>query len=190
MTDTVTTADDDFVFAGPADDPAPGGFSCEVCAEPLSYSGRGRHPRFCEEHKPGAGKTPKPRARGLNTLKDELTMTFVSMGTALCMADLFDGSVLISRSEPLAASLIVLAEKDPKVRKALEASMRAGGYLQLVMILGTIVGPIAWNHGLVKGVREADTGKVHRNPELAPVMFKMAGLPEPRRRPHGATNGE
>jgi hypothetical protein len=190
---SVTPPDDDFVFTDPAadSDPAPGGFSCEVCGDALTYSGRGRHPRFCDEHKPGATRTTKPRAKGLQTLRDDLNQTFVSMGTALCMVDLFDGSVVISRSDALSGSLIALAEKDPKIRKALESAMRAGGYLQLFMVAGTIIGPIAWNHGLLKGIREEETGKVHRNPDLAPVMFKMAGLQPPAPRKQSASsNGE
>lgn len=27
--------------------------TCEECGKPLTYAGRGRKPRFCEEHKPG-----------------------------------------------------------------------------------------------------------------------------------------
>lgn len=39
------------------------GFTCEVCSKPLVYAGKGRHPRFCEEHKPNKGKTSVARAR-------------------------------------------------------------------------------------------------------------------------------
>lgn len=35
--------------------------ACEVCGTPLVYAGRGRKPRFCDEHKPG---TSRPRASG------------------------------------------------------------------------------------------------------------------------------
>jgi hypothetical protein len=34
--------------------PTEGGDHCEMCGIALHYSGKGRHPRFCAEHKPGA----------------------------------------------------------------------------------------------------------------------------------------
>jgi hypothetical protein len=44
--------------------PTEGGDHCEVCGIALHYSGKGRHPRFCTEHKPGAGSTGTSRTRG------------------------------------------------------------------------------------------------------------------------------
>jgi hypothetical protein len=35
--------------------PTEGGDHCERCGVALHYAGKGRHPRFCDEHKPGAG---------------------------------------------------------------------------------------------------------------------------------------
>lgn len=32
-------------------------FTCEVCGKALTYGGRGRHPRFCDDHKPGRSQT-------------------------------------------------------------------------------------------------------------------------------------
>ena len=36
------------------------GLRCETCATPLTWSGRGRKPKFCPEHKPGRGGRPAP----------------------------------------------------------------------------------------------------------------------------------
>jgi hypothetical protein len=45
-----------------------GDLTCETCGLALNYGGRGRKPRFCSDHKPGArsatGSTPAKRKRG------------------------------------------------------------------------------------------------------------------------------
>lgn len=50
---------DDFVFTDDEVDPDPSpqpsqttDLACEVCNRPLVYGGRGRKPRFCDDHKP------------------------------------------------------------------------------------------------------------------------------------------
>lgn len=37
-------------------------YACEVCGEELHYGGRGRKPRFCDEHKKGGKSTREPRS--------------------------------------------------------------------------------------------------------------------------------
>ena len=44
--------------------PTESGDHCEVCGIALHYSGKGRHPRFCTEHKPGASSGGDGRKRG------------------------------------------------------------------------------------------------------------------------------
>ena len=160
------------------DDPAPNrALTCEVCGKDLTYGGRGRKPRFCDAHKPGrTDGPPKKRPAQLETLRSQLQESFAGIGAMVYLVNQFDGSVLLAKSEATANSLILLAERDPKIRRALQAAMSAQSYLQLAMVLGTVAIPIAWNHGLVKGVLDETTGKYVRNSDLAPVMFQMAGL--------------
>lgn len=37
--------------------------ACQVCGRPLVYSGRGRKPRFCEDHKPSKSQAKRPATR-------------------------------------------------------------------------------------------------------------------------------
>lgn len=52
-------ADESFVFPGSpqargsSQTAGPREFTCEVCSVPIHYGGRGRHPRYCDDHKPG-----------------------------------------------------------------------------------------------------------------------------------------
>lgn len=44
--------------------PGANGDTCEVCGLSLHYSGRGRHPRFCDEHKPRKSATGGRKTKG------------------------------------------------------------------------------------------------------------------------------
>jgi|SRR5665647_267733 len=55
----------------PQDEPVPTTFeyACQECGKELFYAGKGRHPKWCNEHKPGRGATagtPRKKGAGAN----------------------------------------------------------------------------------------------------------------------------
>jgi hypothetical protein len=52
ITEQYVFADDEAPDADPPQSSGTMDLSCEVCGVPLIYGGRGRKPRFCEDHKP------------------------------------------------------------------------------------------------------------------------------------------
>jgi hypothetical protein len=48
---SITTDTGTFHQAESIDPPAGAGYFCEICSKPLTYGGRGRKPRFCDDHK-------------------------------------------------------------------------------------------------------------------------------------------
>jgi hypothetical protein len=66
----MTTETLDFVLTAKPDEAPPSSFdyACEVCGKELYYAGKGRHPRFCDEHKPNKGAgTSRGKGAGSNT---------------------------------------------------------------------------------------------------------------------------
>ncbi len=63
--------------------PGAAGLTCETCGLPLHYGGRGRKPRFCDEHKPNRkavdGSTRPPRKPGRKTKRVQRGHPLVEM---------------------------------------------------------------------------------------------------------------
>lgn len=126
--------------------------TCQVCGKPLTYAGRGRRPRFCADHRPGASRgerIPTSRVNKDEKLRDDLAGVLTLVGTGVFMVERFDGLVILDRSEATATALVAVAQENKQVRKVLESLVAVTVYGALVTAVASIAVPIAAHHGVV-----------------------------------------
>lgn len=128
-----------------SDDDAP--FRCEVCAIPLEYSGRGRHPKRCSEHKTSKSSSSIGAKGNLKALEPMLADTYRGMAMLVSMADELAGMEIAHSADKLAHSWIVLAETDPKVAKFLKRATTGTGWGGVMMAHLMVALPIADRKG-------------------------------------------
>lgn len=132
-------ADDPIV----SDDP-----SCVVCGTPLAYGGRGRKPKYCEEHKAQGSSTPRASS-GRRSPRDveaamaalasihtslEFGMMIVAGDAALAFSAQRDALDLRNRG---------ILEADPKLAKRLATAASKGGGPALVLSHLIAIAPAA-----------------------------------------------
>lgn len=127
---------------------------CQIpgCNESLVYGGRGRRPRFCDEHKPNKSKSTVTKRRTTAwqaNLHQQLLGTIGTVGIAVMAFNQFDGMCVMNGADNLAKSLVGVAEINPSVRKALEAAMTATAWSSVAVAIAGIAIPIAANHGVL-----------------------------------------
>lgn len=125
--------------------------SCVVCGVALDYSGRGRKPKFCDEHKRSAsvnGKTGRSNSGQYAQIETALSANIASLGILLCVVDSTCGTVVIQQSGPIAKSLAEVAKTNPSVRKALIRATTATAWGQVAAAVAPIVLVVAQHHVL------------------------------------------
>lgn len=128
------------------DDPVPpkAEYTCEVCGTALTYSGRGRHPKRCAEHKSRTAGARKATSRTSSTAKaradlaGNLAKSFGMLGVGLSNFMPVTGVTMFKRSENVANALVKIAEAHPAMMATLEASAVAMEYVNLVEAGGAI----------------------------------------------------
>ena len=119
--------------------------SCEVCATPLVYSGRGRKPKFCDEHKKSSGKSSGATTARRSTGNTERAL--------LHMETLYDGLATVLSMSGNTASAEYLAGKVDKVQEQNRLAFDSDPKLaQMVCRFGEKTGKgifIAANLGLI-----------------------------------------
>lgn len=160
------------VSAPPADGP-----DIVVCQEPgcgmeLEWSGRGRKPKFCDEHKrrtspkdaPAPGqRRPRGFAGRLENVQQALTEQLVETGAMVSVVLPCTGITLTKRSERTAAALANIAADNPRMLEILEQTASILPKIQL--------GKIALEVGVAVLV---DTNRVNPDGMLA----MMTGISE------------
>ena len=124
-------------------------FSCEVCGIPLVYSGRGRHPKYCDEHK--TSKTPSRKSgKNVDTLILQIGEMYMASGALLSMfeATASDSMLVSASASTLAESWRPLIERDPAVRKFWEKMTTGGGWGAVIMAHGSLAIGIMTVHGI------------------------------------------
>lgn len=190
------------------DDPGPvasgdgSRFTCETCGEPLSYSGRGRYPRFCDEHKPGKGSSNSGgtrKGRGEGNIEASMDQLYTMLGQGLVLigsatgdkALVGDGELIDDRSEVLAHEWAVLARNDPKVRKALASLSTGSAWGGVVITHAMLAVAMMRNHQINGKPREPKQPKA---PRVAPQGRQdRPGQSQPNRAGQdftGPTNGD
>lgn len=126
-----------------------GQFHCETCDTVLYYGGRGRHPRFCDDHKPGKATSGPRVGTSMKAIEDSLVQMYGFLGMGVAMFDPFAGMTITSDAEKLAASWIVLANSNPKVKKFLQKATTGGGIGAVLIAHAMVAVPIALHHGVL-----------------------------------------
>lgn len=124
---------------------------CEVCGKPLAYSGKGRHPTRCQEHKRGAAKSgPRTQTASIERISLHTAMLVQTVGSLVGMVESFDGFVIQTNAEPVGKAVGNIAERDPAFRRKLEAMLARTSYAELVALGMAMMTPIAIHHGAIR----------------------------------------
>jgi hypothetical protein len=109
-------------------------YSCEVCGKELFYSGRGRKPKYCDEHKKG-NKGAK-RATGTNAqLAAQATEALVQINNLVCV-----GSMVIGYHETAGA----ISDREAVFREQVYSALLTDAALcRSILRAGTTSGKIS-----------------------------------------------
>lgn len=103
--------------------------------------------------KPQDAKPVQTRRRGgggrKKNLKPDLEALFSGVGTMLCFANLYDGTVVLNNAERLAEVLNDAAKHNPKLYNALRMATETSSWTGVITATAMVAIPIAANHGLV-----------------------------------------
>lgn len=163
----------------PADDNRP---HCETCGVVLHYSGRGRKPRFCDEHKPqshkaGEGKTRRSGSTKADKEAQELATAYLrglkKAAAYVSLVEPFDAFVIMAASDSNAQLFQGVISSNDKLRSYLSATQGSGGIVAYVLsTVVTIALPIMAHHQLIPAeINGKPIGKALEN--LPQVLYKM-----------------
>lgn len=122
--------------APPLDGPE---YTCEVCGKPLTYSGRGRKPKRCDEHKRGASRTTRVSTTGKNaTLASQATDALVNINSLAAFgvgivgyADTADA--INDRQEAFRTQVYQALLSDPELCRSILTSGAQAGRVSLIV---------------------------------------------------------
>lgn len=107
-------------------------------------------PKATAANPPPIDKPKAKRSQGRPiALKTELEDLFTQLGAVVMMADQFDGLVIINNAEPNADALAKLANKNARVKKALETLTQVSSLGAVAGIVGATAVPILMHHGVI-----------------------------------------
>lgn len=121
---------------------------CEECGKPIQYSGRGRKPKRCEEHrKSGGTKSPRKSLGSNETLAAQATEALIQANGLLALGLMF-------AHMPVTASSLKEAEDgfreqaynalltDPALCKTILKAGTTGGRTSLIIAYGMLAGAV------------------------------------------------
>jgi len=123
-------------------------FQCQTCGKPLVYGGRGRKPRFCDEHKRG-GNTSKIGARnvaGSDVIRAvaALEMAYGLLRTGFMMIGAVNAASDLGRAIPqLSASNLEYLSQDKELTRAINKMGKVSGRSGFILTHILTLGPIA-----------------------------------------------
>jgi len=143
-----------------ATDPAPAAtpeFTCEVCGVPVVYSGRGRHPKRCDEHKrrtrePSLRAGPRGGARveaRLARIEEDLSKQGRQVGLAIGKWVPVTGLVFVTRSDKFSNAVCRLAAAHPEWIDSLEKFTQAAPVFDMAEFVAAVVFALGVDMGRV-----------------------------------------
>lgn len=129
--------------------------ACETCGKPLTYAGRGRKPRFCDEHKKGAKGSGKSTANRSNrVLAEQAADALVqvnSLVAMLCLTPVLrmpaTGTAISAAEDGFREQAVEALTTDPKLCRTILKAGTTSGRMALVIaygMLGVAVAPVAY----------------------------------------------
>lgn len=106
--------------------------TCEVCGTPLYYGGRGRKPKFCDEHKRSAPKSSSGGSKGRNGAVVDAAMANLNMLNNMAKLPIGlisapAGQVWNSKLDDLQAQSRAILESDPALAKSIAGAGAISG---------------------------------------------------------------
>jgi hypothetical protein len=135
----------------------------------------------------GAGKKSQGRPLALET---ELKDLFTQMGAMVMMADQFDGLVIVNQAEDNAKALAKLANKNARVKKALETLTAVSALSGVVGVVGATAIPILMHHGVVPVQLPMPDGWLQPPEQEAFIAEMQRKAAEQKSESPGAPNGQ
>lgn len=153
--------------------------TCEVCGTGLSYGGRGRKPRFCDEHKPARGKGSGRRSGGpiVDRAITEIGVLYGFAGQGVKFIDPAAGELIYDQRGKLAESYRLLLETNSRFRKLFADLEGKAAWLPIIAVHGDLIANIM----IMRAVRKAEALVAQPVPEPSPpdpsdLSFDFAGL--------------
>lgn len=142
--------DSDGPVTEPAADPLPGGApTCEVCGRAVEYSGRGRKPKFCFEHKPARGsksasgpvtvRASKGDQARLDAIAGDLQQGAGELAGVLFPIAPVSAGTLVMQAPSAASALVRIAANYPRMLDGLETAAKAVPFLELGKFVAAMV---------------------------------------------------
>jgi len=138
-----------------SDDVAPLRCQVEGCQNTLTYSGRGRKPTKCDEHKtqPSTSTGTRSTWRDADQVERQILRYLNGISVGVTWVNPVDGKIIAQGNPAVAHELIELGKVDKQWRKWLDKAAKPGKYGPLFMaMLPTFIG-IAGNHNLLPQFR-------------------------------------
>lgn len=171
----------DYPSGGPATDTPPGDLACEHpgCGRPLYYAGRGRKPRFCDEHKTSSKSSSSSTAsRGRVSDKDlenacsTLATLYDTVTIPVTLLNPIAGAVWVDQIEGLnERNRKILATNKDLVKKINSLGERGGNTAFAISHIVAITPVCLTIYGSIAAGRAAKPRKPKPQPTAPPFDF-------------------
>lgn len=137
MTESFTFVDDVPESGNPVPDDLP---SCVVCGAPVEYSGRGRKPKYCSEHKPSRGQSAVSGKSSVLVTRaiDELTVLYGVLGQGIKFRQPLAGELIFENRDKLAESYRMMLETNARFRKLFQKIESSAAILPIIAAHGQL----------------------------------------------------
>lgn len=172
--DTIAPSNDSFSFVD--DVPEKGNpastaeYTCEICGTEIFYSGRGRKPKRCDEHKRGkaaataTGSSRRASGAIVDRAVSEIEMLYTMGGQALKFVNPIAGETVYDNATKLAESYRLLLETDARFRKMFQKMESKAAWLPILTMHAQVVASIWIASGVARMEKlnsETDGASVH-----------------------------
>jgi hypothetical protein len=178
--ETVDGADDVTPVSGASRDE----LRCEECGTPLVYAGRGRYPRFCDDHKPvspsrsSSGSTTPRRSSTLRNeaaLRESLTARYLMLSNIAALRHPAYASSIRDKIERAVEADIAYAKVNPSFRRVLEGMLEKTAAAEVIAVHVSMFAPVI--------VGEAANRGRKKTPQPARGRPEASSQESPRRQP-------
>lgn len=120
---------------------------CEVCDEPIAYSGRGRRPKYHPEHRPQAPKRDGSPTRN-STLRNEAALRaallerYMQLGMIATFAHPAYGQGIKQKAQQAVDADIEYARVSPTFRRVLESAVEKSALGVVIAVHASMLAPI------------------------------------------------